>query len=111
VIFRIAPREEWERSRQDGAYRADTLETEGFIHCSTHEQLVWVANMFFRGQRGLVLLCIDPSRLRVEVRYEDTEGGEQFPHIYGPLHVEAVVRVLEFEPGEDGEFELPEGVP
>ena len=51
------------------------MEQEGFIHCSTADQYTWVANQRFRGRLDLVLLHIDPARLRSEVRYENLEGG------------------------------------
>lgn len=88
-------------------YRGDTLASEGFIHCSTRDQVVRVANARFHGERGLVLLCIAPERVRAEIRYEAAENGERFPHVYGALNVDAVVQVLEFPPGADGSFSVP----
>ena len=109
IILHIARQENWEEAQASGLYRADTLMTEGFIHCSTPEQVVGVANTWFRGQRGLVLLCIDTEALEAEIRYENLEGGDElFPHVYGPLNLEAVVRVLDFEPQADGAFALLE---
>jgi uncharacterized protein (DUF952 family) len=109
IILHIARQENWEEAQASGLYRAGTLMTEGFIHCSTPEQVVGVANTWFRGQRGLVLLCIDTEALEAEVRYENLESGDElFPHAYGPLNLEAVVRVLDFEPQADGAFALPE---
>jgi uncharacterized protein (DUF952 family) len=72
-------------------------------------QIKRVANNFFANQHGLVILVIDPSRLKPEVRWEagTDKADELFPHIYGPLNLEAVVRVLDFEPGPDGMFSLP----
>jgi uncharacterized protein (DUF952 family) len=107
MILHITSREQWARARQSGIYRGDTLESDGFIHCSNTEQAVRVANEVFRGCTGLVLLCIDPSQLRSEIRYEGVGDGERFPHVYGPVPVRAVVQVLDFEPGEDGTFALP----
>ena len=67
-----------------------------------------VADRLFRGRTGLVLLEIDTRRVGAEIRYENCEGGqENFPHIYGPLDLDSVVRVLEFEPREDGGFDMP----
>jgi len=106
TIFHIAPAEQWEQARHTGVYRGDTLDTEGFIHCSTAAQVIKVANAFFRGRRGLVLLCIHSARVTSDIRYERAEGEEFFPHIYGPLEAGAVLHVLEFESGEDGTFEL-----
>lgn len=109
TLLHITTRAAWEGARAEGFYTTPTLAAEGFIHCSEPRQVVRVANERFRGQRGLVLLEIDPSRVGPEIRYENTEGGEElFPHIYGPLNLDAVARVLAFEPGEGGTFALPQ---
>jgi uncharacterized protein (DUF952 family) len=69
--------------------------TEGFIHCSTAAQLEASGRRHFSGQTGLVVLEIDPERLRWELRWEES-GGEQYPHLYGPLDLEAVISVQTF---------------
>jgi len=108
TIFHITKREEWERAKQERVYQAPSLATEGFIHCSTADQVIRTANRLFSGQPGLVLLEIDTRRVKPEIRYENCEGGpEAFPHIYGPLDAESVLRVLSFEPGADGSFAMP----
>ena len=108
TIYHIAKRVEWERAEREGIYRTQTLASEGFIHCSRSDQVIRVANGLFRGQTGLVLLEIDTRRVRAEIRHENCEGGQEvFPHIYGALDLGAVVRVLAFEPGEDGSFAMP----
>lgn len=106
-IFHITQRAVWLDAQRDGPYRGDTLDTEGFIHCSTREQVVWVANQRFQKQDGLVLLVIDTGKVEPAIRYESAEGGELFPHVYGPLNCDAVVDVVTFAPGLDGMFTLP----
>lgn len=107
IIFHIAQREDWEGAEATGIYQTKTLPTEGFIHCSSGDQVIEVANLRFRGQSGLVLLVIDTKRVRPKIIYENLEGGQQlFPHIYGELNTRAVVQVVAFEPGADGYFEL-----
>lgn len=94
VILHIATPETWADAIATGAYTADSLATEGFIHCSEKRQLEWVVQKHFSGRTGLLLLHIDPARLDAEVRYENLEGGsELFPHVYGPIPVSAVVDV------------------
>lgn len=89
----------------EGNYRAPTFEAEGFIHCSTREQVIQVADRRFRGQSGLVLLFIETERVDAEIIYENLEGGpELFPHIYGELNTDAVAQVAEFAPDDDGYF-------
>ena len=108
TIFHITKRGEWESAEPAGIYWTPTLASEGFIHCSRSEQVIRTANRLFRGQAGLVLLEIDTRRVSAEIRYENCEGGQEaFPHIYGALNLDAVVRVLAFEPGEDGSFAPP----
>lgn len=99
----------WAEARRAGVYSAPSLETQGFIHLSAPEQVIGVANFLFAGQRDLRLLVIDPDRLGAELRWEEyAPGSPQFPHLYGPLNLDAVTEVLAFGAGADGTFELPE---
>ncbi|AFY34963.1 DUF952 domain-containing protein [Calothrix sp. PCC 7507] len=107
TILHITQRQQWEQAKDLGRYIADSLNTEGFIHCSKKAQLVKVANRFFVNQTDLVILCIDADQVKPEIRYEEAEIGELFPHIYGELNIDAVFRVIDFESGEDGFFVLP----
>ena len=108
MILHICPASAWQAAQEAGSYRGDTLKTEGFIHCSTPEQIVDVANRFYHGQTGMVLLVIDRAQVQARVQDENLEGGDiLFPHIYGPLNLDAVVDVISFEPQEDGYFILP----
>jgi uncharacterized protein (DUF952 family) len=106
MVFHICPREDWEAAQQNGEYKAGSLENEGFIHCSKVEQIAGVANAFYKGIEGLVLLHIAPDKLQVEVRGEEI-GGEVYPHIYGPVNLDAVVEVEDFKAGQDGKFVHP----
>ena len=111
IIFHITRQEAWAK-REDqsavGCYRPEMFPVEGFVHCSTRDQVVKVADIRFRGQKGLVLLCIDTDKVTAEIRYENLEGGrELFPHIYGEINTDAVVQVAEFEAGVNGHFTLP----
>ena len=106
VIFHITTRDEWNRS--EGTYRSENFTIDGFIHCSTREQVIQVANARFRGQTGLVLLSIDTAKVIAEILYENLEGGQElFPHIYGELNSDAVVQFTEFGPAANGYFTLP----
>ncbi len=104
MIYHIATEADWNARSSEYAPRG--WRTDGFIHCSTEEQLVRVANRYFAGRRDLVLLQIDPKRLAALVVWEDTEGsGEDYPHVYGAIEVEAVVSSAAFPAGADGTFD------
>ncbi|MFH8609933.1 DUF952 domain-containing protein [Streptomyces sp. NPDC018029] len=100
-LLHITERALWDAARRAGTYemstRGKTLSEEGFIHCSLPEQLRGVADFLYGGYEGpdeLVVLTIDSERLTVPVRFEAPEpGGVEFPHIYGPLPVDAVTEV------------------
>jgi uncharacterized protein (DUF952 family) len=108
-IFHIASRASWSAAQKTGLYSADSLPGDGFIHCSKMDQILRVANNFYTNRHGLVILVIDPSQLKPEIRWEagTDKTDELFPHVYGPLNLEAVVSVRDFEPRPDGTFSLP----
>jgi len=111
MIFHITKGIEWEEAVRAGEYRAASLNDQGFIHCSTPEQVVRVANFLFAGQWGLVLLCIEVGELEAKVRYENCEGGQElFPHVYGSINLDAVVDVVDFNPDQEGCFQLPDEI-
>ena len=100
-LLHITERDVWESARRHGAAytmstRGRSLQDEGFIHCSTPRQLPAVAAALYGDVDldRLVVLVIDSERLTAPVRYEAAEpGGERFPHVYGPVPIDAVVRV------------------
>jgi uncharacterized protein (DUF952 family) len=111
TIYHISTRDAWERASAGGAYRTESLPAEGFIHCSTRDQLIKVANLRFRGQQGLVLLAINAEKVTPRIVYENLEGGEElYPHIYGEIDLEAVEQVASFTPNTDGYFAFPKGL-
>ena len=83
-------------------YRADSLSSEGFIHCSFAEQVARSANRFYADAPELLLLHIDPEALTSPLRTEAAGTGEFFPHIYGPINRGAVVAVETLRRGPDG---------
>ncbi|MEV6601853.1 DUF952 domain-containing protein [Actinoplanes sp. NPDC051346] len=112
MILHFCPRAEWEAAVAAGTYRAASLDTQGFIHCSTPEQVHIPATLLARGRTDLVLLILDEKLLRAPVVWEDGDppdpGGMQFPHLYAPIPVEAVTAVHEWRPEPDGSFQPPD---
>lgn len=110
-IYHITPQADWKTALAAGSYSADSLASEGFIHCSEAGQVIPVANQLYRHRQDLVLLEIEKGRAAAPIRYENLEGGaEMYPHIYGALNLDAVRRVYRFQPAPGGSFTLPEGM-
>lgn len=104
MIWHILKRAEWEEALCQGSYAPPSLQTDGFVHCSTAAQTIGTFERFFRGQRDLVLLGIDEYKLVPELRWEtpasptDERAQEVFPHVYGPVNLDAVTEVSDFNP-------------
>jgi uncharacterized protein (DUF952 family) len=99
------------RDRSVADFVDPSLESEGFIHCSTVEQFLIPANERFHGRHDLVLLVIAVDRLAASVVYEDCyQSGHLFPHVYGPIDRDAVVAVVDFPCRDDGSFIEPAGL-
>jgi uncharacterized protein (DUF952 family) len=110
-IIHITKKTDWEKAKAAGVYTAPSLIIAGFIHCSLVHQITSVANFNYKGQLGLILLEINESKVKREVKYEDLENiGQLFPHIYGPLNTDAVLRTVDFPPESDGSFKLPKEI-
>jgi uncharacterized protein (DUF952 family) len=113
VIFHIVKRSEWQEAVQRGTYEPESLASEGFIHCSTATQTPDTANRFFQGQQDLVLLVIDQGRVAAACQWEtpansnDERRGELFPHVYGPLNLDAVIQVVDFPCDANQSFRWP----
>jgi len=107
MIVKISTEQQWNTAQEQGTYLHPSLDTEGFIHCSTPEQFEGVANRIYKGQQHLLLLVIDPTRLSSELKYDLAKDGQLYPHIYGPLNLDAVIRVISFSSDKKGYFSLP----
>ena len=103
MIYHIAGKEIFKGIIATGFYSPDGLKNEGFIHCSTKEQVLKVANRFYASQKELILLEIEEDKLKSNIVYENFEGGmELFPHIYGPIPHDAINGIAIFTQEENG---------
>jgi uncharacterized protein (DUF952 family) len=97
-VLHITTPAEWEAAWATGQVIPPSLEAEGFVHCSTRAQLAGTLARHFPGAGSLRVLVLDPDRLGAELRWEESRPGEVFPHLYGPLPVDAVVAVEDVTP-------------
>lgn len=93
-IYHIVLPEVWAAFDSD-LYKPDSLESEGFIHCSFAEQLESVIARYYSGKNRIVILEIDPERLMSRVIKEPSTDNELYPHIYGPINRDAILSVTE----------------
>ncbi|WP_207493611.1 DUF952 domain-containing protein [Aridibaculum aurantiacum] len=99
VIYHLTTLPEWEEAQDKGVYDPPSFQKDGFIHCCTDEQLDHVMKRHFEQHENLIKLVIDPARVTQPLRYEHNESyNQEYPHIYGPLNLEAVTQVVFLDP-------------
>lgn len=107
-LYHITERSTWEQAKSNGYYLPIAYGKDGFIHCSLENQVIRVANSFYRDVNDLVLIKLDDTKLVSAVIFENLERKEElFPHLYGPITLDAVIEVLPLCLNEQGNFLMP----
>jgi uncharacterized protein (DUF952 family) len=104
-IYLLDSSENFEEALRTGTFVRKDLDEDGFIHASPADQLTRVANKFYRQVKHLRCAVVEKAKVRSEVKYEPATGG-LYPHIYGPLNMDAVVRMIELTPDAEGRYEI-----
>jgi uncharacterized protein (DUF952 family) len=102
AVFHLATPVEWAIATELGAVRPASLEAEGFIHCSTADQLDGTIERHFAGVDELCLLEIDLPAVAADLRWEESRPGEVYPHLYRALAIDEVVRLVPWRRAEGG---------
>lgn len=96
MIYHVVNKVNWQKAVEQGFYEAESLATEGFIHASKIHQVPGVLNRYYKGQSDLLVLHVDENKLTSPFIYELAPSvNEEFPHIYGRLNIDAVLKVEE----------------
>jgi uncharacterized protein (DUF952 family) len=94
LICHITTAAEWDAAKPSGQYASTSLKDEGFIHCCLPEQVPSILERYFQGKKNLVKLNLESDLLTSQLIYEWSPSVQQtFPHIYGPINVNAVLEV------------------
>lgn len=93
IIFHIVLPRIWDAFIGKPSYKAESLETEGFIHCSYKHQMQGVIERYYNDEPELMILHIETEKLRSKLVEEPSTGDEVYPHIYGRINMDAIVTV------------------
>lgn len=95
IIYHVTSKQEWTKATENGFYESPSLAEEGFIHCSQENQVSGVLERYFAGKTDLVKLVVDTDKLTSKYIFEWSPSTQDtFPHVYGPINLEAVVDVV-----------------
>jgi uncharacterized protein (DUF952 family) len=109
TIYKILPSCLWSDAITAGEFLGSPLDVaDGFIHFSTALQVRETAAKHFAGVADLVLVAVPVSVLGAALKWEPSRGGDLFPHLYGPLAVEAALWVKPLPIDAEGRHLFPE---
>ena len=108
LIYHICKLQEWKNVDKNSDYSGSSQDQEdGFIHFSTAEQVIESAYKHRKGQSNLILLTVKSQLLGSNLKWEQSRGGQLFPHLYGNLPKKAVLKVEKLKLGKNGRHIFP----
>jgi uncharacterized protein (DUF952 family) len=111
LIYKICPEALWRDAEMSGRFNGAPIDlADGYIHFSTGAQARETAAKHFAGQRNLLLIAVDTSRLGEALRHEPSRGGALFPHLYAPLDPKSARWIAPLPLAADGTHLFPEDV-
>ena len=104
ITLHLCPVPVWESQRSNDSYLPEAYNADGFVHCTDGEdRVIWVANHFYTADtREFVVLSVDLDANGEPWKFEDPD--KVFPHIYGPIHPNAVTLIRPVIRSADGAF-------
>jgi len=108
TAYKVLTADQMTALEKEGSFAGAPVDlADGYIHLSTEAQLRETLDRHFAGQDGLWLAAVDLEVLGEVVKWEPSRGGQLFPHIYGPLPLDAVTAYSELHYEPDGSLRLP----
>lgn len=98
-VFHITTPDAWADAQAAGALSPPSLAAEGFVHCSTADQLDGTLARHFASAEELLLLRLRRDLLEPELRWEEASHGGSYPHLYRPIALNEVAEVLPWRRG------------
>jgi len=108
TAYKVLTAEQMATLERDGRFQGAPVDlADGYVHLSTADQLTETVDKHFAGQSDLHVAAVDLGSFGESLKWEESRGGQLFPHLYGPLLLETVVAYGPLERNEDGRVRLP----
>lgn len=108
--YKILTRDQWQSLKAEGVFAGAPVDLQdGYIHLSTLSQSAETAAKHFAGQDDLILAMVDLAAVGGAVKWEESRGGQLFPHLYAPLPMEAVTKTVVLRLDAEGKHQFPAG--
>ena len=111
TAYKVLTADEMAALEREGIFAGAPVDlADGYIHPSTADQLTGTVDKHFAQADGLHVAAVDLAAQGERLRWEPSRGGQLFPHVYGPLPLDAVRSVVPLPLGGDGHHVFPDGV-
>ena len=108
IAYKVLTAEQMAALEADGNFAGAPVDlADGYVHLSTCEQLTETVDKHFAGQENLHVAAVDLGSFGGSLKWEESRGGQLFPHLYGPLLLETVIAYGPLERLADGQVKLP----
>ena len=109
IIYHLARKSAWDQAEKTGIYTGTPEDlADGFMHFSTAAQVAESAAKHRAGEKDLILVGAEGDDLGEALKWEESRGGQLFPHLYADLSLSAVKLAMPLELGPDGLHLFPE---
>jgi len=109
LVYKILLSPEWAAFAAAGRFDGSPYDVEsGYIHCSSREQVARTASRYFADEPHLVIVALDAESLGDTVHWEASSDGDRFPHVYGPLPLDAVTSTYDVAGPDAVDATLPQ---
>ena len=108
TAYKVLTGDEMAALERDGSFAGSAKDlSDGYIHLSTAAQLTGTVDKHFADRSDLHVAAVDLGSFGASLKWEESRGGEAFPHLYGPLLLETVIAYGPLERDEGGRVKLP----
>ena len=105
-VYKILSAEDWHTAESLGYTQTALDEGDGYVHLSTRAQVAETLMLHYPDQQDVRLLEYITEEMGSPVRWEESRGGQLFPHLYSTLRIDAATRIWTLELGPDGVPEM-----
>ncbi len=108
TAYKVLTADQMATLERDGRFDGAPVDVaDGYIHLSTADQLTETVDKHFAGQHDLHVAAVDLGSFGASLKWEESRGGQLFPHLYGPLLLETVIAYGPLERDPEGAVKLP----
>lgn len=109
-VYKILSAEDWDLAQTLGYSKTALDEGDGYVHLSTRDQVAETLSLHYHGRENVRLLEYIAEEFGGPIRWEESRGGQLFPHLYSTLRIDAAKRIWTLSSGPDGVPKLPDDI-